>query len=223
MTQSSPSSLLVKSDFSNATVYLWSNSRLLNMHMKPLLQVCLGLRKGPKQKQEQNEHKHHPSPFSILLQTCQNLSKPLDLWTSSCIKNLPLWIKLDNLPTKASVLIKTDIFQRSTRIENLIYVLAILRLVDEQQTKFSYLNSLIRMHFHYQKIVPNISRKSIVLKYFKFQFLRIEASKILKPLSTLWCSKMHPWTNLHLTNNTNFNESIYPKLIFGLRKWVHQI
>lgn len=166
MTQCSPSSLSVKPDFSNATVYLWSNSMLLNTHMKPLLQLCLGLRKGPKQKQEQNEHKHHPSPFSILLHAHQNRisNKSLDLWASSCIKNLPLWIKLGSLLEKASVLIKTDIIQNSTKIRNLTYMLSILRIVDEQQTRFSDLSSLIITYFHYQKIIPKISRKSILLK-----------------------------------------------------------
>lgn len=64
----------------------------------------------------------------------------------------------------------TDIIQKSTKIGNLIYMLAVLRIVDEQQTRFSDLSSLILMHFHYQKTIPKTSRKYVLLQFLKFSF-----------------------------------------------------
>lgn len=77
-------------------------------------QLCLGLRKGLEQKRERSLDRYHTSPFAPHSRQNAMSGKLLHLRAKSCIENLSLWIKLDGLLVKASVLIKTDITQKPT-------------------------------------------------------------------------------------------------------------
>lgn len=180
--------------------------------------ALLGAQKGSKTEARTEPAQTSPKPLSKKDKQQTSWSMSLQLH-----QNLPLWIKLDSLLEKARILIMTDIIQKSTKIGNLIYMLAVLRIVDEQQTRFSDLSSLILMHFHYQKTIPKTYRKYVLLQFLKFSSSECKHVRFWNPYLHLWCLKMQPQTNLHLTNNTNFHERTYSKLLFRLRKWVHQI
>lgn len=184
-----------------------------------------GAQKGSKTEARREPAQTSPKPIFHLASHLSKKDKQQTSWSMSLQlhQNLPLWIKLDGLLVKASVFIMTDIIQKSTKIGNLIYMLAVLRIVDEQQTRFSDLSSSILMHFHYQKTIPKTSRKYLLLQFLKFSFSEYKYVRFWNPYLHLWCLKMQPQTNLHLTNNTNFHERTYSKLLFRLRKWVHQI
>lgn len=170
--------------------------------------ALIGAQKGSKTEARTEPAQTSPKPIFHLASHLSKKDKQQTSWSMSLQlhQNLPLWIKLDGLLAKARVLIMTDIIQKSTKIGNLIYMLAVLRIVDEQQTRFSDLSSLILMHFHYQKTIPKTSRKYVLLQFLKFSSSECKYVRFWNPYLHLWCLKMWPQTNLHLTNNTNFHE-----------------